>query len=92
MIESELHLVSAVFIMVAAVIPLYLSIKLRNDELRMLAMMLGAFSVIHSFYHLSGALGLELLADGVLEPLSVIVLISFGVTYLNERRKHGVTA
>jgi len=39
------------------------------------------FLLIHSVYHIIGFLGLNLLAEGVFEPISVAVLIIFGFIY-----------
>jgi DMSO/TMAO reductase YedYZ heme-binding membrane subunit len=81
---TELHFISAIFILIATVIPIYLSLKLKNNLLlRKLTILLSIFIFIHSFYHIAGSLGSELLAEGLLEPLSVIVLVVFGVMYLN---------
>ena len=81
-IESWLDLISAIMIFFAAIIPAYLSLKLRGD-IRKLTIALTAFVVVHGIYHLVRMQGLESMADNVFEPASVIVLIAFGVTYLN---------
>ncbi len=80
-IESWLDLVSAVMIFFAAIIPAYLSLKLKGD-ISMVTIMLTAFIVVHGIYHLVRMQGIESLADSVFEPASIIVLIAFGVTYL----------
>ena len=81
-IESWLDLISAIMIFFAAIIPAYLSLKLRGD-ISKLTIALTAFVVVHGIYHLVRMQGLESMADNVFEPASVIVLIAFGVTYLN---------
>ena len=80
-IESWLDLVSAVMMFFAAIIPAYLSLKLRGD-ISKVTIMLTAFIVVHGIYHLVRMRGIESIADGVFEPASIIVLIAFGVTYL----------
>jgi ABC-type transport system involved in cytochrome c biogenesis permease subunit len=80
-IESWLDLVSAVMIFFAAIIPAYLSLKLKGN-IRKVTITLTAFIVVHGTYHLVRMQGLESIADSVFEPASVIVLIAFGVTYL----------
>lgn len=80
-IESELDLVSAALIFFAAIIPAYLSLKLRGD-IGKITIALTAFIVMHGIYHVVRMQGLESMADGVFEPASVIMLIAFGATYL----------
>ncbi len=65
----------------AAIIPGYLSLKLRGD-ISKVTVMLTAFIVMHGIYHLVRMQGIESIADSVFEPASIIVLIVFGVTYL----------
>jgi hypothetical protein len=85
-IENALDLVSAVLIFFAAIIPAYLSFKLRGDIAK-IAIALTAFIVLHGIYHVVRLQGLESMAEGVFEPASVIVLIAFGLTYLGVLRK-----
>ncbi|HVX01758.1 MAG TPA: hypothetical protein VHA09_01250 [Nitrososphaera sp.] len=89
-IESWLDLLSAGLIFFAAIIPAYLSLKLRGDT-RKVAVALTAFIVAHGTYHVVRMQGLESMADGVFEPASIAVLIAFGITYLGvSRKKKGV--
>ncbi len=87
-IENELDLVSAVVILFAAIIPAYLSLKLRG-EISKITTALTTFLVLHGIYHIVRMQGLESMADGVFEPASVIALIAFGTTYLgvSQRKK-----
>jgi len=80
MLESQLHLVSAILILLAAVVPVYLTIRLR-DNLRKLVLVLTIFILVHAVYHIVGFFGLTILAEGVFEPLSVAILIFFGIVY-----------
>lgn len=80
-----LHFVSAIFIFAAAVIPLYLSFKLK-DTLRKLSIALAIFILIHGFYHIFGSLGNDFLASSVFEPISAAALVAFGILYLAEAR------
>lgn len=50
-------------------------------------MVLAAFVIIQGIYHSAGALGFSLFAKGILEPLSLAVLLFFGVIYLINRLK-----
>jgi hypothetical protein len=80
MLEAQLHFISAILILLAAIVPIYLTIKLR-DNLKKLTAILSIFILMHAAYQVAGFFGLTLLADGVLEPLSVAVLIFFGIVY-----------
>jgi len=79
--ESELDFISAVLILFAAIIPAYLAAKVGGD-LRKLTIALTVFIILHGIYHIVRMQGMEFLADGILEPASVIALIAFGVAYL----------
>jgi len=80
-IEGQLDFVSAVLIFFAAIIPAYLSVKLKGN-MRMMTVALTAFIIMHGIYHTVRMQGLESMADGVFEPASVVMLIAFGATYL----------
>ena len=80
-IESELDFVSAVLIFFAAVIPAYLSLKLKG-EIRKLTIALATFAVLHGIYHIVRMQGMESMAESVFEPASIVVLIAFGATYI----------
>jgi hypothetical protein len=80
MLEAQLHFISAVLILLAAIVPIYLTVKLK-DNLKKLTAILSIFILMHAAYQVVGFFGLNLLADGVLEPLSVAVLIFFGIVY-----------
>ena len=79
--ETQHHFVSAIIILLSAGVPIYLTIKLKNNNLKKLTLILGIFILIHAVYHIVGFFGFNLLADGFLEPLSASVLIFFGIVY-----------
>jgi hypothetical protein len=79
--ESGLDLVSAVMMFFAAIIPVYLSLKLKGD-ISKVTITLTAFIVAHGIYHIVRIQGIESIAESVFEPASIIVLIAFGATYL----------
>ena len=88
MLESQLHLDSAILILLAAVVPIYLTIRLKNN-LRKLVIVLTIFILVHAVYHVVGFFGLTLLGEAVFEPLSVAILIFFGIIYSGMTRpKH----
>jgi hypothetical protein len=80
MLESQLHFISAILILFAAIVPIYLTIRLKSD-LRKLVLILTIFILVHSIYHIVGFFGLTMLAEAVFEPLSVAILIYFGIIY-----------
>ena len=80
MLESQLHFISAIAIFLAAIVPIYLTLKLK-DNLRKLTLMLTIFILTHAIFHVTGFFGFNFLAEGVFEPLSVAVLIFFGIVY-----------
>ena len=80
-----LHLISAAFIFVAAIVPLYLSFRLKN-RLKKLSVVLSIFILIHGFYHVFGSLGYYFLANSIFEPISAAMLVAFGMMYLASAR------
>jgi hypothetical protein len=80
MLEIQLHFISAILILLVGVVPIYLTIRLRNN-LRKLVLMLAIFILIHVVYHIVGFLDLTFVTEGVFEPPSVAELISFGIVY-----------
>ncbi|MGB7955114.1 MAG: hypothetical protein WCF23_14140 [Candidatus Nitrosopolaris sp.] len=80
MIEIQLQFISAIIILASSAVPIYLTIKLK-DNLKILTLILTVFVLIHAVYHVFGFLGYSLLAEGVFQPLSVAVLIFFGIVY-----------
>lgn len=85
-IEFSLDLISTILIFFAAIIPAYLSVMLKG-EIRKLTIGLTGFVVIHGIYHIASMQGLETMAEGVLEPASIAVLIAFGLAYLQVSHK-----
>src|SRR5436305_7869135 len=80
MIEIQLQFISAVIILASSAVPIYLTIRLKGN-LKKLTLILTVFILIHTVYHVFGFLGYSLLAEGVFQPLSVAVLIFFGIFY-----------
>jgi len=84
--ETELHFVCTLFILAAAVIPIYLSLMLKGN-LRKLTIILSIFVLMHAGYHVAGTLGMDFLSEGIFEPLSIATLIFFGLFYVNLTKK-----
>jgi hypothetical protein len=80
MLETQLHLVNGVVALLAAAIPIYLTIRLSNN-LKKLTAILSTFILIYAVYSWLGFFGFDFLSDGVFEPLSAAVLMFFGISY-----------
>lgn len=82
--------------MAAAAIPIYLSVRIKTRKIKTLIAILSTFIVVHGAFHITGTLGMGFLSESILEPISYVILISFGIYYLNLLRgkdevakKHG---
>jgi hypothetical protein len=80
MLETQLHLVNGVVAILAAVIPIYLTIRL-NNILKKLTAILCIFILVHAVHSWLGFFGFDFLSDGIFEPLSAAVLMLFGIVY-----------
>lgn len=97
------NLIQALVYFIAATVPVYFILKLKNTNnddgkrhLRIMTILLVSFILIQGVYHIAGTIGFKLFAKGLLEPLSIMVLVSFGILYLigvlKERRLHELKA
>ena len=82
------HLIDAIVYLIAAAIPIYFILKSRksidndnNNHLLKLTTALVGFIFIQVLYHIAGIAGFRLLAKGFLEPLSMALLLLFGIIY-----------
>ena len=94
MLETQFYnIIDASVYLVAAIIPAYFFLKSRNsinnvhnnnnnNHLKILTIILIGFILMQVFYHIVGSLGFRILAKGFLEPLSMAVLLMFGIMYL----------
>jgi hypothetical protein len=89
--ETQLHFISSVVILLAAAIPIYLTIKL-NSDLRRLTAILSIFIFIHAVYQIVSFFGFDILADSIFEPLSAAVLLFFGFTYYSQAKPRKETS
>lgn len=87
--ESYLHLLSGIAFFSGSTLLAYFSVKSKG-RIRQLAVVFLIFTVIHSFYHVAYYFGYELLSEGLLEPVSIIILIFFGIFYLLVKSKQEV--
>lgn len=88
--DLYLHLISGIAFFAGSIVLAYFGIK-SSGRIKQLAIIFLVFTIIHSFYHVISYFNMELLAEGVLEPLSVIILIFFGFSYLIIKSKQEVT-
>ena len=91
MLETQLHLVNGIVALLAAVIPIYLTIRL-NNNLRKLTAILSIFILIHSAYCWLNFFGFDFLSDNIFEPLSAAALLFFGIYYYGvaKQKKVGI--
>jgi len=80
-----LHLASAVIMFAAAIVPIYLSLRLKSN-LRILTFLLAVFILFHGIYHLAYYFGEEELGEGLFRTISIVVLIIFGIAFINVAR------
>ena len=80
----EINIINSVAIFFASVVPIYLSYHLKGN-LRKLTILVGVFAIVHAIYHTTEVFGYEEIAENVIEPLSVLVLVIFGFWYLRIR-------
>ena len=82
MLQSTLHLISTIAIFSAAIIPIYIAIKIKTGNklrIRAITVTLTIFIMIHGVYHIFGFFGYSLIAEGFFEPLSAVILIVFAI-------------
>jgi hypothetical protein len=76
-----LHLASGLIMFAAAIVPVYLSLRLRSN-LRILTILLSVFIFIHGLYHFAYFTGQEVLGEGLFRTISIVVLITFGCAFI----------
>ena len=86
----EINIINSIAIFFASVIPIYLSYHLKGN-LQKLTILVGIFAIIHAIYHTIEVFGFEDIAENIIEPLSVLVLVAFGFWYLRIRSTRRVT-
>ena len=87
MLQDEFHFFNAIAVFAAAVVPIYLTIRLKNPKLKKLTLVLAVFIVIHGVYHTVGSMGNIVLAKGILDPISAMALLGFGLLYFRLQSK-----
>ncbi len=85
--DTSLNIFNAILILSIGAIPAFLALK-TSGNVRILLITLTLFTIIHGIYHLSDAMGLDVLADSVFRPISVGILIIFGLIGFKMGRKN----
>lgn len=80
----EINLINSIAVLIASAIPIYLSFHVKGN-LRKLTVLLSVFVIIHASYHLSEVIGYDDVADEIIQPISILALIIFGLMYLRIR-------
>jgi len=82
-----LNLFSGIMMILAGTIPAFLALR-TSGMIRMLLIVLLSFTLIHGLYHLLDIMGFEFVADSIIRPVSVAVLMLFGIFTLIVKRKN----
>jgi hypothetical protein len=88
LIQTQISIIQAIVYFVAAAVPIYLFFILKrpdnsynNHHFQNLLIVLAGFVLVHGIYHFVGAVGFNMLAKGILEPISFVILLLFGIIY-----------
>jgi hypothetical protein len=88
LIQTQISIIQAIVYFVAAAVPIYLFLILKrhdnsynNHHFRNLLIVLAGFVLVQGIYHFVGAVGFNILAKGILEPISFVILLLFGIIY-----------
>ncbi|MGN6632528.1 MAG: hypothetical protein ACTHKP_09875 [Nitrososphaeraceae archaeon] len=88
LIQTQISILQAIVYFVAAAVPIYLFFILKrhdnsynNHHFRNLLIVLAGFVLVQGIYHFVGAVGFNMLAKGILEPISFVILLLFGIIY-----------
>ena len=87
LIQTQISIIQTIVYFVAAVVPIFLFFVLKmhdnsnNNHFRGLLIVLAGFVIVQGIYHFVGALGFSELAKGILEPISFVILLLFGIIY-----------
>jgi preprotein translocase subunit YajC len=86
------NLIQSIAYFIAALVPIYFIVKSRKNKdgrksFENISILLIGFILIQGVYHILGMFGLKLLSKGFLEPLSIIILLLFVLTYFLYTKK-----
>ena len=93
--QDYYNIIESAAYFIAAIIPFYFILKSRKSinhnkkYLETISIFLISFILFQGVYHLVGTFGFKLLAKGILEPLSILALLFFGLSYFQNKLKEG---
>jgi hypothetical protein len=85
-LNTQIHLLSAISVFAAGIIPLFLSLKLKRN-IKKLVIVFFVFILIHGMYHIFELSSNRSIGEDIFEPLSVAILIGFGLMYIKSSRE-----
>ena len=80
-VEWLLNILAWVALFGVGIVPFIIAIRVKVSSLRILSLLLGLFAITHGLYHLADAYNLESIAYVIVEPVSVVFLVAFGLYY-----------
>lgn len=80
-LDWTLNFLAWIALFAVGIVPLFMAFRVRVQSLRILSLLLGLFAITHAFYHLADAYAFDFLADTILEPISIVFLLGFGIYY-----------
>jgi hypothetical protein len=84
-VEWLLNILAWIALFGVGIVPLLIAIRVKTPALRILSMLLGLFAITHGLYHLAEAYSFDFIAYVILEPVSVVFLLAFGLYYSKKR-------
>ncbi len=88
-IQHYYNFIESLAYFIAAIIPIYFIIKSgktynnRNKKILVnISIILVSFIIMQGIYHTLQITGLKILAKTILEPISIVILLLFGLIYL----------
>lgn len=85
-LSTQIHLLSAISVFTAGIIMLFLGLKLKRN-IKKLVIVFFVFILVHGTYHIFELISLGTIGEDVFEPLSVAILIGFGLMYIKNSRE-----
>jgi hypothetical protein len=79
--EWLLNFLASIALFTVGIVPIFIALRVKVHSLRIMSLLLGLFAITHAFYHLAEAYGIDFASDIILEPISVIFLLAFGLYY-----------
>jgi hypothetical protein len=83
-ITASLNILSGIFMIFAAIVPLFIVIRVRTLPLRILSALMAGFTLLHGSYHFIAGFEmeeLELLGEVVFEPFAWLCYLGFVIYY-----------